>query len=959
MRLASRLVALMCALACAPTEPARGPEPGPRVLTSSAANSFDTPKPLSQYRRVTGGNRLDWPDPGETHFLLIGGRRLLERDGGFELAETVGATPLIAGTRVPSFAGGGFVFWSREGVYRSSTFLGRLKPLVATGFSPDYVSFGPGFLLVSSNQGERVAIDGRSGARVTPLPPGLVDIAASTGGRVVAALELGRFTISTDRNASFHEVQGEIAGTVTALSQEPLGFVVDATSLVTLSPEGRLSEGPLPRATKPRDPRWPLTEQPLERAVRQGIVKGPERALVTLFAAIAEVDLGSGELVSVGPQILPGNPDCQLLRQGDELLMKCLTRDSLAIVSQPTSEKPVIERTFAGKPNAKSGFGQLVVEASCDGSKATLAVCVRGNDGAWKSLGEVVAPLKVDATTGAGGGPAEPPPETALGYALAENGGVIAFVNAERKGYVELATGRFVSLGADVARAVERQSSCRLDARGSLRCLTREGPLAFAADGKLEPPALRFSWVGSSAERVLGLDERQQLFQSTDWGRSFTEVLPPPMLDRNPDSSSSCSEVGCRLGSWLRIGWQALPPAPLAAPEAIALPPAPVRHRPVLSCQRLREPSRAVSPALSPETSERQPGLGNDIVPGSYFRLPLQASAPHQESLDPMGLRGVASGKLDAETSAEAHVTSARPLAFRFVDYFDPKAKKQSASIALGEIVRAARAVGNPTPDFAFEDQNSFQLVPVLGQLPGKTAGFVLNQDSFYLWVQPGRVTPIPLEVNNGNWTIISAVAEPDGALSLLVDDGGTERQVQRVAAGASSVSFGLPANIGSSGAVSSIDALGLSAEGELAVLRFSSGLSAPSKEYPVLAYRPGKLETLAPWSSLRLASDPACAEKGGYRALVLPTESWLELAGSPGHSDDDDWGMTMAVRWSTERVCLEALELGDETFSIFDEGMLTRVAASFVGKPEAARLGFTQGYELRQPLSCTLAASR
>jgi hypothetical protein len=130
-----------------------------------------------------------------------------------------------------------------------------------------------------------------------------------------------------------------------------------------------------------------------------------------------------------------------------------------------------------------------------------------------------------------------------------------------------------------------------------------------------------------------------------------------------------------------------------------------------------------------------------------------------------------------------------------------------------------------------------------------------------------------------------------------------------------------------------------------------------PSIAYPVLAYRPGQpVEALAPWSTLRPASDPSCADKSGYRALVMPAESWLTLVRG-GEATDQDWGMIAALRWSKERVCLEAVELADQTFMVAEEELQTRVTASFVGKPEAARLGFALGLELRQPLTCELRA--
>ena len=91
-----------------------------------------------------------------------------------------------------------------------------------------------------------------------------------------------------------------------------------------------------------------------------------------------------------------------------------------------------------------------------------------------------------------------------------------------------------------------------------------------------------------------------------------------------------------------------------------------------------------------------------------------------------------------------------------------------------------------------------------------------------------------------------------------------------------------------------------------------------PLKRYPP----PEEIETTlreAEDKVKRLASDPACADKAGYHAIVLPPQSWLGLRHG-ATTVTDDWGMIAEVRWSRERVCLEALELSDSPFSHSDE---------------------------------------
>lgn len=956
MRWALRLTALGLGLACAPLpEARRAPAHLPPVLPRGA-NELEPARPPPQYRRVHGGARRDWPDASEPELLLVSGQRLLEKAGHYEVAGTAGASPLLSGTRAPALAGGGFVFWSRDGLYRSRTFLGPLQPLASTGFSPQHVAFGPGFLLVATSDGQRLVLDSKTGAARAPQPIGLVDIATSNDGRVVAALELGRAAVSLDQGASFREVQGELDGVVTALSREPPGFVVDGNALMMLTQQGALVRAALPSPHKPQDPRWAGAEPPLEHAVARGVLRANGRALVSVGAAVAEVDVQSGELVSIGQALLPGRPDCELLEQGDELLMKCITADALAFLSQPDGNKPAIERSFKGNPNTHSGFGQVLVEGSCDGSALALAVCVRGSGGNWRTLTVPELLLPADPKS-----PAPAPPtqaESARGYALKADGGAVAFVDGTRKGYVDLKTGHFTPIVAELSRAYDRQSRCVVDAAGALRCLTRDGPLAFGFDGKPEPRPVRFQWVGSSEQHALGLDKHQQLFQSDDWGRTWTEVATPLVMDRGADASWRCSEVGCRVGAWLRLGWQALPPQAAPAPVPIPLAKPATPRLLGLRCARQREPSVVTSPALlhAGETRLNEPSFGNEVAPASHFRMPILAGAAHQSGGDTMALRGLLSGLL-TQSDRSGVVFATRPLQLRFVEYFDAQAREQSASISWLELARAARSVGNPVPGLTFEDQLTLQATPVLAREPGRSGGFVLNHEALQLWVRPGKVTPLPFDTNDGNWLVLSAVSEPDGGLSLLAEDGSGVRRAVRFANGAMSEHFVVPANVAVAGEASTPDALGVSADGQLAVLRFTSGMAAPSREYPVLAYRPGAaVESLAPWSTLRPASDPAClADKNGYRAIVMPTESWLALAGTPGQTIEDDWGMIASLRWSSERVCLESLELADEGFNIDDDALSTRNVVTFVDKPQAARLGFALGHELRQPLDCRL----
>ncbi|HXK18416.1 MAG TPA: hypothetical protein VNG33_11470, partial [Polyangiaceae bacterium] len=107
-------------------------------------------------------------------------------------------------------------------------------------------------------------------------------------------------------------------------------------------------------------------------------------------------------------------------------------------------------------------------------------------------------------------------------------------------------------------------------------------------------------------------------------------------------------------------------------------------------------------------------------------------------------------------------------------------------------------------------------------------------------------------------------------------------------------------------------------------------------------------------WSSLLPASDPLCAKTGGFRAVIQSSRSWLDLAPAATPLDEAS-NMSALVRWSAERVCLEAVELEADSFVVGDDALPTRVVATFGPKPAAARLGSVQGTQLFQPLTCAL----
>jgi hypothetical protein len=102
--------------------------------------------------------------------------------------------------------------------------------------------------------------------------------------------------------------------------------------------------------------------------------------------------------------------------------------------------------------------------------------------------------------------------------------------------------------------------------------------------------------------------------------------------------------------------------------------------------------------------------------------------------------------------------------------------------------------------------------------------------------------------------------------------------------------------------------------------------------------------------------ADPACAsDPGAVRATIQTISAWLLL--QPRGPVRTAEPMTARVRWSPQRVCLEAVELPDRSVDMIEGIQLDAwIVARFVPQPAAARVAIQPGAEMRQGISCAFA---
>ena len=148
---------------------------------------------------------------------------------------------------------------------------------------------------------------------------------------------------------------------------------------------------------------------------------------------------------------------------------------------------------------------------------------------------------------------------------------------------------------------------------------------------------------------------------------------------------------------------------------------------------------------------------------------------------------------------------------------------------------------------------------------------------------------------------------------------------------------------------------LALVDEGRLGVL-MSPSSGPPTQEDPALLFVAGKSPTkLAAWHTLEPASSPACADRKGAALALAAPSAWL----STGLGVDPGQATWLAVRWSSERVCLEAVDAPGLRLDTPLRELDARTIARFDAKPSAGLLAIGEGVELRDRRSCELVPPR
>jgi hypothetical protein len=930
------------------------------------------------YRFVSSGARNSLTEQalgaGRVGIITGGGlsREVVGPDGSVERAPDLASTPLLGGVPIPARLGAGYLFWSARALYRAHSFVGPLEAVAPLPTNVIGVEFGPDFVLVFAPESRPRAFSLGPPGELPLSPRGVIDVASADDGCSVALDATGRALASTDGGKSWKDVTRALAAPTQALREDAQGaaFVLSKDAAVGLQKDGQLTPRPVADAASAAP--GPQASDWLRRAVVAGLPVSGAQALVADDAhGTALVDLESGSVSSSIAAAPAGS--CVPISLAEEGLVMCVAygaKTTTTIVSHARGADPQVEKTFAGAVQVLPGHALSVV-ASCSGAATEGVACIRRSPGVWVEVSVGAELLK-----------AWKPVSW-----LPRDDGTVAVIASERgaqgrmptAALIEPTSGSVTPWDASIDQVMPDRaagslgSSFRLFTDGTLRGFTATGVISVDAKGHVSRSPRTFASISSAGARALARDGADRLWQTSDYGAHWVEIAPPPFdsmpIDLAPrlfgDSSGRtggihCSLVGCALdhlsgtGSWLRMGWSEDPPRASATDGSdgklvitpLPLPsPLPSPALPTLRCR-----TRSAGPLRArPTPTPRRGQADAEIRYRDAFSLP--------ERYVGYGLRAVVQHKaLDVRAGTrdqpvESHVS----IGVQFVEPLDPAARTRQITASLRS--------GSET---ALDAQDGTAR-PVLSPEPGHAGGLLLVKEglSFFL-TNAGKAQPLPsgctpasgyvdargkLFVACAEWSGATRIEDAlDGRSLLSLPPAAHFRREPRV--GMSAFPPGSPVFVNP-------DSIAVGQDGSLRILRLAPGAEPPTTDDPAwLLSDDAAPVDLAPWSSLELATTPACLHGDGYRALIQTARPWVRVDDSTGVGRAA--GMTALVRWSTERVCLEAIEVG---FGELGQTKLERpvqvmAVARFVGKGVGSGLlGAESTSTVREPATCELDA--
>jgi len=949
--------------------------------------------------------------------LVVDKTRIVVGRGEPHVGSDVPEAPLAGVRPIPSRMGGGYVFWTENDVYRADAFDAPLKPIARFADAIQNMSLAPKFLLVRTSNGERWALGLPSGERVAMDPLGASDVEGLDDGRALSFNDQGAAFSSMDGGAHWVDVTTQIKSSPTrvAVIDDELWLFESSGGALRLEPDGQLSsfdkQPPEPPAEmRVRDPRWRGVEAPLRAAFHHGASIDESTAIVVEQGDLVRVDVHTGEIAGILSGKLPPDARCEAVPTSNDVLFACVSRGaqqtggppSAFVVSHTLSgDAPTIEQTFQDPAQFfASDDGGLAMAGPCGGGPAGThdhGACVRQPGGSWQDY-------DVSALGSDGGGAdvnvarwipradgravavvLDPTPgiyDPRSGQlSVVDNGGRDALAEGLVHGYAKyrrhVAGGMIpgMGLGTNVV-----DWSWSFSASGSLRGWNRHGGIVEISDeGKVTRSPYSFDLV-ASGPFALGRTQDGRYYQSTDHGGTWAEVAGPPS-GASAGELRGCSTAGCDLGGFYRIGWAARPPRAEAPLVPAKLAPAVRRTRSAeMSC---RPTGPAQSKVLTrSNNSPEDLGLGSSRLPiaGDRTDVSFIRNVVARGIVNPLhrvnsgdsdnpALRAMLTGPATNKDGDTIEVAGPNKNAaalrrtFSFVAPFDPSAPVKRAFFAMSEVLAAGRAAGLTNDEILSDDMTeNGDVIPITPTDPS-AAGEVAFHSERGLLVRvragAGERVKVAMRPTQNEGVVVSGVAlSADESAFLEVESSGVGHVFKVTASGVTDLFDINPTATDAMFYPANPDALAVGPRGDLAVVRTGSGSDPASANDPALLLVSAMPPVaLAPWSTLRLADDPACKEPG-WRTTLQAIAPWIRVTTPELRAED--MPMIARVKWSEKRVCLEGFEVKLPDVTVRAPGTSNsesiKVASWLVARGATfARVAISDGVEWRQPLECTM----
>lgn len=589
-----------------PTKVADGARPAPASPTQAphatgAAKWLRVPTPTSEAS-----------EPGHAGSLRVveGGMRIELSAHGSMVQSSELLPPGAQHLELPSWLGGGFLFWSHvertTWLWRSDRFTSPLQPLaqVATIVQRVVPGFDRLFLWSGANQTLR-AIDVRSGQ---VLDTGALPASSAYGPMAFASpwfaavlSDINGLQVTVDAGMTWQPlgvdgmelqlqpVQGSIElrsnhdrylldsrGTVTALATQAL----EPLSVSDTADEGEAIETEDTSAALLSQHPGQLGVNALAAALQQGFKVATDSAIVVTHGALAQVRLSDGRLERQSNLGWVHPAHCQALRLGYGHGFLCVdTMGTTQLYRYQTSFGLSLLASFSTPRTVlASGTGGLVISGSCNADAAPAArdqYCLY--DGKiWRGLRHQTTKRERVALTAQGAFVAVRPPDR-------KHPGSLLTIHGS--------SGKDWQLPLKLAALPQRVRS--LLAVGHWLDPLSEGSSGELAtwvvgdqqfvgvkvkrDGAVEVSALRadLSSTRFNGSVALTLTSGGVAYETSDFGFNWhtislpTSVTLPDPYKPSPATANDwgCTEIGCVFGSWLKIGTgPGSPPAQASEP---------------------------------------------------------------------------------------------------------------------------------------------------------------------------------------------------------------------------------------------------------------------------------------------------------------------------------------------------------------------------------------------------------